>query len=48
MTTKKNRKLDPDDYEMISVEDENHACYETDLMEVEFCDTENPECKSKY
>lgn len=42
------KKLKPEEYEMIQVEDEEHPCNGVDLMEVEPCDPNNPECDSKY
>lgn len=42
------KKLKPEEYEMIQVEDEEHPCNGVDLMEVEPCEPDNSECDSKY
>lgn len=42
----KNRKLDKDDYQMIELEDDNHPCHGVELMQLEACDKDDPDCNS--
>lgn len=44
----KNKKLDKDEYQMIEVEDENHPCHGVELMELEPCDRDDPDCNSNF
>jgi hypothetical protein len=40
------KKLIAGDYQMIEIKNEEHACHGVELMNIESCEPENPECDS--
>lgn len=43
------KKLNPEEYEMITIENEDHPCYGVELMNIEECDKDapDPDCHRK-